>query len=105
MKKLLLASIIMFGICSFVTAQKTTATKSSRVPINKSAASTTTPALTNSAGITPSKAAVSTNDLNKPVSTQKTDAEMANTQTEKPVTVKPVIVKPVAAKSGINKKN
>ena len=72
MKKLLLSSIIMFGVCGFVTAQNATGSK-----LGKTQATTTT-----SAAPTPQKAAVepalATNDVDpvKPAST-KTNAVAA----------------------------
>jgi len=85
MKKLLLASIIMFGICSFTYAQTPDAVKAKKEAAKKNN-SAVTPAFTNPNGLTPQKAAVATTTAvdidgtvveSKAATIEKTDAEIA----------------------------
>ncbi|MEO6254234.1 MAG: hypothetical protein ABIO79_13055 [Ferruginibacter sp.] len=75
MKKLLLSSIIMFGICGFVTAQNATDSKLAK----KSAATTT------SATATPQKSAVEAT----PTLTTNADAAPASDKVNQPAAVAP----------------
>ncbi len=84
MKKLLLASIIMFGICSFANAQTPEAVKAKKEAA-KMNNNSTSPAITNINGVTPATATAATAttvDIDgtvvvdaKVAPTDKTDAE------------------------------
>ncbi len=60
MKKLLLSSIIMFGVCSFASAQTTEGVAAKKAEAKKNANAA---AFTNSASVTPQKSASATNEL------------------------------------------
>ncbi|MGB4845262.1 MAG: hypothetical protein WBP16_12420 [Ferruginibacter sp.] len=80
MKKLLLASIIMFGICSFASAQSSDiqAKKDARKKVTENKTATAaTPALTNAAGVKPQSSATSQTDDVKATTVVNADGTVA----------------------------